>query len=56
MTGVLSSRITREEFVLLLNSVSAEMSLNGVVLVGNLFFRDGAAKSPVITSFYLVFQ
>ena len=56
MTGVLSSRITGEEFVLLLNSVSAEMSLNGVVLVGNFFFRDGAAKSPVITSFYLVFQ
>ena len=56
LTGVLSSQIIGEEFVLLLNSVSVEMSLNGVVLVGNFFFSDGAAKSPVITSFYLVFQ
>ena len=36
-TGVLSSRIIGEGFFLLLNSVSVEPSLNGVVLVGNFF-------------------
>ena len=43
--GVLSLQIIGEEFFLLLNSVSVELSLNGVVLVGNFFFGVGAARS-----------
>ena len=50
LTGVLSLRIIREEFFLLLNSVSVEPCLNGVVLVGNFFFRVGAAKSSFFTA------
>ena len=49
-TGVISLRIIGEEFLLLSNSVSAEPSLNGVVLVGNFFFGVGAAKSSFNTS------
>ena len=43
-TGVLSSQIIGEGFFLLLNSVSIEPNLNGVVLVGKFFFGVGAAK------------
>ena len=50
-TGVLSSRTIGEAFFLLLNLVSVEPSLNGVLLVGNFFFRVGAAKSSFNTSF-----
>ena len=56
LTGVLSSRIIGEEFFLLLNSVSVEPSLNSVVLVGNLFFGVGAAKSSLLRNYYLVYQ
>ena len=47
ITGVL---IIGDDFFLLLNSVSVEPSLNGVVLIGNFFFHVGAAKSSFITS------
>ena len=50
LTSVLSSQIIGEEFFLLLNSVSVESSLNGVVLIWNSFFRVDAAKSSSITS------
>ena len=48
--GLSSLRIIGEEIFLLLNSVSTESSLNGVVLIGKFFFRVGAAKSSFITS------
>ena len=56
LTGVLSSRIIGEEFFLLLNSVSVEPSLNSMVLVGNLFFGVGAAKSSLLRHYYLVYK
>ena len=50
LTGVTSSQIIGEESFFLLNSVSFESSLNGMVLIGNVFFRVGAAKSSFIAS------
>ena len=44
LTGVSSSRIIGEELFLLLNSVSVESSLNGVVLIVNFFFRVGSSS------------
>ena len=50
LTGVTSSRIVGEESFFLLNSVSFESSLNDMVLIGNVFFRVGAAKSSFTAS------
>ena len=50
IAGVSSLQNIREEFFLLLNLVSVKLSLNGVMLVGNISFGDDAAKSLFITS------
>ena len=54
-TGVLSSRIIGEGFFLLLNSVSVEPSLNGVVLVEK-FFSVLVQLSHHLIHHYSVFQ
>ena len=56
LTGVLSSRIIAGEFFLLLNSVSVEPSLNGVVLVGNFFALLVQLSYDLLHHYYLVFQ
>ena len=44
LRGISCSRIIGEDFFLFLNLVSFESSLNGVMLIGNFFFRVRAAK------------
>ena len=52
LNGVITNscimRIIGDEFFLLWNSVSVEPTLNSVVLVGNLFFDVGRAKSSLL--------